>query len=226
MKKSWLIVSFIAIVGLMMQFPNFTSADDTTTEQAKARVVHASPNATAVDVYLDDEKILTGMQFKELSEYHPLDEKSYEVKIYEEGSKPKNSEPVLEANITAMAGESYTLAVGGKVDELQLYEIKDDKEVNEEEAKLRVIHLSPDAPAIDVFSLDTPVVANVAFSEASKYENLAEGSYSLDIRPAGQEKEIFNIPNLQLEKGKNYSIIALGLLKGDPAFDVILAKDK
>lgn len=223
-KKVWLIVSIAVIAGMMLQLPGFVSANETA-EQAQVRVIHASPNSPAVDVYVNEDKILTGIKFKELSEYLALDEGSYEISLYEEGNKPKNSDPLLEGSVTAMAGESYTLAAGGKKEELTLYEFQDDREINEEEAKVRIIHLSPDAPEIDVYSLDTPLARGLSFPEASGYEPLAEGSYSVDIRPAGQEKAVFNIPNLELKKGESYTVIAVGLLKGDPAFDIVLAKD-
>ncbi|WP_416149806.1 DUF4397 domain-containing protein [Salipaludibacillus sp. HK11] len=227
MRKRIVMLFTLTAFVMMLVTPLTISAEaNQDTSGAKVRVLHASPDAPAVDVYVNKDKIISGMKFKELSEYLPLDEGSYDIKIFAAGSKPKKSDPVLEENLTFMAGEAYTLAASGKLNDLALTEFSDDLTTVDDEAKLRVIHLSPDAPKVDVFSIDTPLFTDVGYEKATEYQNLPEGEYSVDIRPAGQDKAIFNVPNIQLKKGENYTAIAVGLLKGDPAFDLILAKDQ
>lgn len=226
MKKHFLIVfSLLAFLTMFLPAAISTEAAETA-DGAKVRVLHASPDAPAVDVYVNKDRILSGIKFKEISEYLPLEEGSYDIKIYAAGDKPKKAEAVLEENITVMSGEAYTVAASGKLEDLALAVYKDDLTAIEDEAKLRVIHLSPDAPKVDVYSLDTLLVSGLGFPEASEYDTLPAGEYSLDIRPAGQEEAVFNIPNVELKQGENYTAIAVGLLKGDPAFDVLLVKDK
>lgn len=205
-------------------FPAGTGAAETE-DGALLRMIHASPDTPAADVYVNKDKVISGMAFKEVSEYLPLEEGSYDIQIFPAGSKPKKVEPVLEENVTVMQGEAYSFAVSGKLDNLSLEEFQDDLTAVEDEAKLRIIHLSPDAPAVDVVSGDTDIVKGLAFPEASAYEAFPEGSYTLDILPEGKTEAIFNIPNVELKQGENYTAVAVGLLKGDPAFDVILAKD-
>lgn len=224
MKKQWMILLSLSAF-FMMAIP-FAMNVGANTEGAQVRLLHASPDAPAVDVYINKDKIISGMKFKELSEYLSIDEGSYDIKVFASGNKPKKSDPILEENLTFTAGEASTLAVSGMAEDLDLNELSDDLSTNENEAKLRVLHLSPDAPKVDVYSLDTPVVTGVGYSKATEYQSLPEGEYSLDIRPAGQDKAIFNVPNVELKKGENYTAIAIGLLKGEPAFDLILAKDK
>jgi len=223
-KKQWLILLFLT--GFFMMAIPFAMNAEANTEGAQVRILHASPDAPAVDVYINKDKIISGMKFKELSEYLPIDEGSYDIKIFAAGNKPKKSDPVLEANLTFVAGDASTLAVSGMLEDLELTEFSDDHTTMEDKAKLRVLHLSPDAPKVDVYSLDTAVVTGVGYPKATEYQTLPEGEYTLDIRPAGQEKAIFNVPNVELKKGENYTAIAVGLLKGEPAFDLILAKDK
>ncbi|WP_158282159.1 DUF4397 domain-containing protein [Salipaludibacillus keqinensis] len=217
-----LLLSLAAFVVMAIAFPFSVGA----AEGAQVRVLHASPDAPAVDVYVNQDKIMSGVKFKDLGEYMTLDEGSYDIKIFAEGSKPKKDDPVIEENVTVMGGKAYTLAATGKLADLALTAFEDDLTTLDNEAKLRVIHLSPDAPKVDVFSLDTPVFTSVGFQMQTDYQDLPEGNYSLDIRPEGQEKAIFNVPNVELKKGENYTVFAVGLLKGDPAFDLILAQDK
>ena len=224
MKKQWLIL--LSLTAFFLMAIPFAMNVEANTEGAQVRILHASPDAPAVDVYINKDKIISGMKFKELSEYLPIDEGSYDIKIFAAGNKPKKSDPVLEKNLTFTAGEASTLAVSGMLEDLELNEFSDDHATIEDEAKLRVIHLSPDAPKVDVYSLDTPIVTDLGFPKATDYQTLPEGEYSLDIRPAGQEQAVFNVPNVELKKGENYTAFAVGLLKGEPAFDLILAKDK
>ncbi|MCR6110741.1 DUF4397 domain-containing protein [Bacillus sp. A301a_S52] len=225
MKTRWLIsLSFLVmLLGFASIFPAIAGAEKA--EEAKLRIVHASPNTSAVDVYVNKDKIISDMGFKDVSEYLAVEEGSYDIKLYSSGSKPDDSEPVLEENVTVMGGEGYTFAAGGKSSEISLFEFKDELSSSENEAKIRVIHLSPDAPAIDVYSLESPLVKALEYKKASVYETLPEGNYTFDIKPEGQDKAIFNLPNVELKNGKNYTIIGLGLLKGDPAFDMIISQD-
>ncbi len=53
-------------------------------------------------------------------------------------------------------------------------------------ARLRVVHASPDAPAVDIYvrGVDTPVVSGLAFTETSAELRVKAGSYTIDIRPS------------------------------------------
>ena len=61
------------------------------------------------------------------------------------------------------------------------------------QAKLRVVHLSPTAGAVDIFvtatnadlTTATPTVANASYRSASTYLNLAAGNYQVRAVPAG-----------------------------------------
>jgi hypothetical protein len=52
-------------------------------------------------------------------------------------------------------------------------------------ALLRVVHLSPDGPKVDVYVDGTRTLAGVPFKTASRYRPVPAGAHTLDIRPAG-----------------------------------------
>src|SRR5688572_10788940 len=54
-------------------------------------------------------------------------------------------------------------------------------------AFLRVLHLSPDAPAVDVFvdGAGDPAVSDLAFPAGTGYLALPAASYDIDVAPAG-----------------------------------------
>ena len=68
-----------------------------------------------------------------------------------------------------------------------------------QEAAVRVVHLSPDAPAVDVFANGTgPVVSGQTFLQGVGPLNVPEGSYTFDVAPsgAGIGASVLNVPNL------------------------------
>jgi len=52
-------------------------------------------------------------------------------------------------------------------------------------AMVRVIHASPDAPAVDVYVDGNAVLTNVAFPAISNYLELPAGPHSVAVAPAG-----------------------------------------
>ena len=51
------------------------------------RVFHASPNAPAVDVYINKALVFSNISFKDFSEYIPLSKGQYEMEVYPANQK-------------------------------------------------------------------------------------------------------------------------------------------
>lgn len=79
-------------------------------------------------------------------------------------------------------------------------------------AFLRVLHLSPDAPAVDVFvdGGDDPAVKDLAFSDGTGYLALPAASYDIDVAPVGTSAEdaVLSIDNLDLAADTYYTAVA------------------
>ena len=80
-------------------------------------------------------------------------------------------------------------------------------------AFIRVLHLSPDAPAVDVFvnQGDEPIVSDLAFPAGTGYLAVAADSYDIDVSPAGTGAgdSVLAIDGLALEAGTYYTAVAL-----------------
>ncbi len=80
-------------------------------------------------------------------------------------------------------------------------------------AELRVVHDSPNAPAISIIAngdAAAPLVASLAFSNFTAYLPLTAGAYDLTATPAGNTGDILLERNLNLVAGRQYSLYALG----------------
>ena len=81
-------------------------------------------------------------------------------------------------------------------------------------ARVRVVHASPDAPAVDVYAagVATPLISNLAYGQVSPYIDVAEGAYTLEIRAAGQTGEPAFTTPLTVDADAQYTAVAAGFL--------------
>ncbi len=81
------------------------------------------------------------------------------------------------------------------------------------EARVRVIHASPDAPNVDVYANGSEVLTNVPFGASSGYLAVPAGDYKFEVYPAGADPKATGAvltANASLEAGKDYTVVALG----------------
>lgn len=91
-----------------------------------------------------------------------------------------------------------------------------DTDINPAEASVRVMHLSPDAPAVDVFVDGMPdaVLTDLGFTESSTYLTVPAGTYTFRVAPAGAgvDAAVLTIPDLALAAGGEYTAVAYDYL--------------
>ncbi|AHY47809.1 LPXTG cell wall anchor domain [Rubrobacter radiotolerans] len=82
------------------------------------------------------------------------------------------------------------------------------------EAQVRVAHLSPDAPNVDIYVNDEPVGAltNVPYGTVSPYLPLPEGSQNVKVYASGDTSEPVLEADVDLSAGSAYTIAAVGLV--------------
>lgn len=81
-------------------------------------------------------------------------------------------------------------------------------------AKVRVIHTSPDAPAVDVCVNGAVAFGNLAFPDATNYADLPAGAYDVAVYPAGTNctgTPVIDAKGLTLD-ALPYTVIAVGNL--------------
>jgi len=93
-------------------------------------------------------------------------------------------------------------------------------------ARVKFVHLSPNAPAVDITTTDgTVLFANAKYKEASDYIPV-EGTYNLQVRPTKSNQVLLSVPNVTFSPNEIYSIYAIGLLNGTPGLEAIVLKDR
>ena len=128
----------------MYYYPNYRSRIN----PSNIRILHASPNAPAVDIYINDNLILQRLSYKNFSDYFQVPSGTYNIKVYPAGTK---TNPVIDTNTFIPENSIFTIAAIGLLPNISLMPIEDPKkEKIPHKVFVRFAHLSPDAPAVDV----------------------------------------------------------------------------
>jgi hypothetical protein len=192
-------------------------------DNARVRVVHASPDAPAVDVYADGAKVLTAVPFKGSSDYLSVPAGPHNFKVFATGANPASDTPVINADATLEAGKDYTVAAIGKVADIKPLVLVDNNGAPAAgKAHVRVVHASPDAPAVDIAVKGGAVlVPNLVFGKDAGPLPVDAGTYDLEVRAAGTTTVALPVNGVALTAGKIYTIFAVGLLNGTPKLEAL-----
>jgi hypothetical protein len=190
---------------------------------SRVRVVHASPDAPAVDIWVNDGIAFSNAPFTGITDYATLDSGTYNVKVVPTGA----TEPVVIEADLELAGADYTVVALGLLDSIEPLVLMDDNSAPASgKAHVRFVHASPDAPAVDIAVKAGPVLfSNVAFKEVGAYLPVDAGSYDLEVRIAGTDTVALEVPGLALADSTVYTVFAMGLAGGTPALQAIPSVD-
>ncbi len=141
-------------------------------DDAMVRVLHASPDAPAVDIYVNGTKVgapLADLTFGELSAYVALPGGSYAIKVCAVADATVC--PIDVPALAIAAGTHYTIAATNNLASIEAQVLVDDPSPTADKAQVRVVHFSADTPAVDVLTQDgaAKVVENLAYPNATGY---------------------------------------------------------
>ena len=200
-----------ALAGIISLSPREAAAADT----GRVRVMHASPDAPAVDIFVDGAKAVTALAFPNNTPYVSLPAGGHNVKVFASPSNGSGA-AVLEANLEIGAGKDYTVLAVGELAKstLGLYVLEDNNATPAAgKAHIRLIHASPDAPPVNVVvaGTNTNVFTGVAYRNFGPYTPVDAGTYSLDVKVNASGATVLTIPNLKLDARTVYTAVAVGL---------------
>lgn len=93
-------------------------------------------------------------------------------------------------------------------------------------AQLRVAHLSPDAPAVDVRVNGTVAVRNVTFPTVGTYAAVPAGRTRIEVVPAGAATPVVIDATVDLARDTSYTVAATGLLGASDLKPLVLTDDR
>ena len=194
---------------------------------ARVRVVHASPDAPPVDVWVDGMPGLLGVNFGQATPYAPLAFGRHRFQVVPAGEV----EPVvIDARVFLRPNRDYTVVAVGFLSDIAPLVLRDRNNFPPLSlARVRFVHASPDAPPVDIAVTGGPILfADVAFTEVPRYIQVPPGTYNLEVRVAGTDVVVLSVPGVRLEGGTVYTVFAIGLAfpgTGDPPLQALLTVD-
>ena len=188
------------------------------------RLLHAAPNVLAVDVYANGSPIARNLSYRRFTEYFAIPGGNYNIVVYPAG---QTINPILSTNINIPGGSIFTIAAISIPPSINLLPIEEPRmNIPSGKLMLRFVHLSPNAPAIDVsIQNGSPVFSNVAYKGITQYIPLNPGTYTFNLKVAGTEQRVLYVPNIRLESGRFYTIYAIGIVAGTPPLQVLIPLD-
>lgn len=190
------------------------------------RVLHASPNAPAVDVYVNNVPTFRNIPYRKFSDYVSLPGGGlYNIKIFPVGT---NVNPIINKNLFIPEGKIFTVAAIGEPSAISLFPIEDTPltPIVPGKASVRFVHLSPDAPSVDItLPNGTKLFSNIAYKGVTKYIPVSAGKYTIQARVAGTDKIVLTVPNISVNPNKFYTVYAVGFASKTPGLQVLIPLD-
>jgi hypothetical protein len=197
---------------------------------AQLRVIHASPDAPAVDVVVNNNfgaPVLEDVPFPAFSGYMTLPAGAYNVKV-----TPANNAGVIviDADVTLDAGKRYSAYATGTLASIAPYVLVDDNRPVATAAKVRIVHAAPSAGRVDVYvtasgasiANASPALTNVPFRAESGYLSLTAGSYDVTVTPTGTKTAAIGPATITVANRGVYTAVARDAVGSGPPFGLIL----
>ena len=204
---------------------------------ALVRVVHAAPGVAATDVFAQDTKLFANIAYRAVTPYHEVAGSKIPFRLRLAGQD--SAQPVAEESQSLTDGAHYTLIVG-PTDATAIFsqdggQNAEFRFVNDElaapaagKAKLRVINASPDLSAVDVYAAGRAdaLLKDVKSTDKTPYAEVEPLQGALEVRRAGENITTLNLPDMQIEAGKIYTVIVVGRVKGTSKLESVLIEDQ
>ncbi|HKG24858.1 MAG TPA: DUF4397 domain-containing protein [Thermomicrobiales bacterium] len=163
--------------------------------KARARLIHASPDAGKVSVAVTGgDELWGGVDFKDSSDYKDLDAGTYSLDV-----KGDDDRVLLTAdNLEIAPGQVYDILLLGQIADgsLALLPLTTTVTVpcaealglqgGDDDSCIRIVHAAPGTPEIDVYVNDSPVVQGLAYGTATEFIVVPSGDdHKLQVTAAG-----------------------------------------
>lgn len=195
--------------------------------RTQLRVLHASPGAPNVDVYVNGAKAIADLAFGAAAPndgtYLKLPSGTATVAVRAAGSDPAST-PVFSADLTLPAQATVTAAARGQLSNstFTVSPFVDDVTPTAGAARVTVVHLSPNTPAVDVYAdaantAGAPAVSGLSFPNASGSLLVPAATYTFGVTVAGSKTVALPVGPAALPANSATVVYAIGLLGGTPA---------
>ncbi len=180
------------------------------------RFVHAAPRTSAVDIYLNEERIFSEIYYKEATDYIELELNSggeptgYELTVYPAGADPTSILPILQTVVTLSARFAVT-GMLEQTEKLRFIPHADDlQQISINKARTRFINATFNLPLLTVADQNgNAIIEPIEYPNSSSHRSISAGFRTLIFRET-QGENVFLLQNFNFEFNHSYTFILLG----------------
>jgi len=193
-------------------------------DAAMVRLFHASPHIREVDIYINGQKVLHRLQYKQISQHLKLPAGQYEFVMCPTGQPHF---PILRETLYIFPILRYTVAALGKRNRPQLLPFFDNPYVPYGEAKIRFAYLSTNVSAINIAVKGSDALfQNVRYQDITDYARVpADQRLAVEMRAAETDEIVLAIPNVKFRPNRGYTIVALANTGAMPSIEAVLIEE-
>jgi len=180
-----------------------------TPDDACVRVIHASPDAPAVDIYVNGSKVIENLAYGAGTDFAALPSgNDREIQIVSTGSTVDDA--IFDTKVDLGPGKAYDVVAVGMADDLDaVVENVDLSAVPEGQARVRMIHAAPDVDGVDVVVTDGPdLFTGVDFKDTTDYQTIDAGTYDLQVKNG--DDVLIRVQDFTIEAGNVYDVLVIG----------------
>ena len=195
------------------------------------QVIHASPDAPAVDVIVDGDVLVPGLAFPEATPFVETAAGTYNV-LVTVADNP-GSIAFGPVDLDFAAGVRYSVLAVGELAAIEPLILTDDPRRVATNAKVRIVHAAPSAMDVDIYvtavgadiNAETPTLENIAFKDNTGYLALPAGDYDVTVTPTGTKTAAIGPATISVSDGGIYTAIARDPLPGAAELGLIVSDD-
>lgn len=204
--------TFIAAVILSVALSACSKDNNSPQQVTGLAIIHTSPGTQPLDFIVDNTKANSKLfSYNTKIDYLDLVPGNRLLSIV----KKDSTEFLVSERFDLSPGKAYSIFVVDTLSKKKLLLIEDDLTTPDAgKAKVRFIHLSPDALALDlsINGKETDLFTNKLFKEYTTFAMIDPGaSVTFNIKDNITKAVAATVPNVKIEQGKIYTIWAKGL---------------
>lgn len=198
---------------------------------ANLQFFNASPDGPSLDVSLDNDIFLFGIESETFVQYREVDAGSSTLRLVEAGT----SRILGEAPVSLVKNQDYTLIALGSAADLEPLLLTDDNSIDQEStAKVRLVNASPSAGALDFYLTNpgvdiagvNPLVSDLAFGDVSEYLIVGANTYQVRATLTGTKTVVIDSGNFVLGQSQVRTGVAVDKAGGGLPPGIVFLPDK
>jgi hypothetical protein len=202
MRRIILALSALLVLALLAPMPTMAQG-----AQSWIRVMHDSPDAPNVDLFVDGQPVVENVAYSAISNYQAIASGQHRVQVAPAGKGVGAS--LIDINVDLTRSKPYTVLALGKLTNIKGQLLPDTSQKPQAgTARVRFVHAATDLGTVDIYPAGAtiPVLTDHYFGSAD-YINIPAGTYTFDVTPAGSADVVMTSQQLKFEPGWVYSLV-------------------